>query len=263
MLALLALACVTLSMLVTQVGAQSASIQIPELSYNPTLDQLLSDWHLTQQMVVLDMQENANAPVSAKAAIGYDGSNVDFILDYTSETSSNIPSAFVNIAVDKINEASKTPTNETFLIICTWLPKSDRREDGWYVGFSAGGFSGFNHAISPPSGVVWTSTINKTYLNQEQDHVEFVVQIPKSVMGPGNAEGRYGVYVAMGLDNATQVPGYPSDAEYYSPRSYGSFTTEYPIPEFNPTADLVAGVALMLVAAQRRGRSSLAKERVD
>lgn len=246
--AVLALACITLSLLVPQVGAQSGSILIPRLSYNPTLDQLLSDWHLPQQMIALDMKVNPTASVAAKAAIGYDANNVDFILDYTSQTSAAIPSAFVNIAVDRINEASKSPTNETFLLICIWLPSSDQRKMGWYVGYSSGGFSGFNQAANPPPGVTWTSTFGKTALNQEQDHVAFAVQIPNSVMGPGNVGGKYGIYLAVGLDNATQVPGYPSNAEYFSPQSFGSFTTQHPIPEFNLSTDLIAGAVLMLAA---------------
>jgi hypothetical protein len=247
--ALLALACITLSMLISQVNAQPTPIAIPEISYNPTLDQLMSDWHLTQQMTVLDMKENSNAPVAAKVAIGYDANKMDFILDYTSQTSPTVPSAFVNIAVDKINEASRTPTNETFLIICVWVPSSNQRSATWYTGYSSGGFSGFNHSINLPSGVAWTSTFNKTYLNQEQDHVAFAVQIPDSIMGSGNAEGKYGIYLAMGLDNATQVPGYPADSEYFSPQTYGSFTTQQPIPEFTSATELLAGVAILLVAA--------------
>lgn len=247
--AVLVLGLVSLSILVSQVAAQSVSTQVPELPYNPTLQQLISDWRLNQQMTVLDLRVSSNSPVAARAAIGYDANNMDFILDYVSQTSLSIPAAFINVGVDRINEASRTPTSETFLIICVWVPSSNERRAGWYPGYSSGGFSGFAQSITPPSGFAWTSLFTKTYLNQQQDHVVFAAQIPNSAIGPGNAEGKYGIYLSMGLDNETQVPGYPPNAEYSSPQTYAAFTTQHPISEFNPATELITGVALLIVVA--------------
>jgi hypothetical protein len=240
------------------VNAQSTPITIPKLSYSPTIGQLVSDWKLQQEMVAVDMRVASIAPVTARTLIGFDSSNLDFLLDFVTETQKNSTSIYINIGMNKLSEVSHVPTNETFLVVCTWYLSTNKTKTEFYPGYANSGGEGFGNPVAPPSGFTWTAAFDKTYLNQQQSHIVFAIQIPNYFVGPGGSGGKYEIFLSLGVDQSTQGPSYPFDAQYFSPMTYGSFNTQYPIPEFNLTTEIVAAATLIAtLLSQMRKRTRL------
>lgn len=210
-------------------------IQIPKLSSNPTIAQLISDWSVAQEMVAVDMRISDNTPVAGKTAIGFDDVNVDFVVDHVTQTQT-APIEHMSIDVDRTPPGGPSWDNDTFGVEYAWQQSGNLKLATIYLGKVSG-------SSEPPSGFKWDMAFAKSYFNQNQTHVIFVAQIPKSYFGPGGAGGTYGIYTVIWITN--QYPSYPPSGNAAQPQRWGIFTTQYPIPEFSQFQGVVAAVALI------------------
>jgi len=216
-----------------------APLLVPKLSYGPTVDQLISDQNLQKEMLPVDMRDSPSTPVDGKAGLGFDNNNVDFILDYTSQTTE--PNAtYSNVGVF-------TPT-KLFLTVYRWtLPST--KETWFYSGENSKG------ARNVPNGFTWGATFAKSYFNQGQDHIIFALEIPNSYVGPGS-DGTYEFYFALGINNSTKGPQFPASGNWNNPISWGVFHTLYQIPEFPGlafllTLSVIFGISAMKLTKKR------------
>jgi hypothetical protein len=217
----------------------AGALQIPKLSYDPSVDQLISDYNLQQEMLALDMQTNPGTPVKGKAGFGFDSNNVNFIMDYASQTSKPETAGW-QIMVSKEASNSVQITADCFLVAYEWSPAVNKKD----AHINLANPPAYQNPEPLPEGFAWDAAFAKSYFNQAGEHVIFGAQIPNSYIGPGS-NGKYGIAVVMYLNGSeSDTPGYPVPFSFLSPKTWGAFSTAQPIPEMQFPQLLIAS-ALM------------------
>jgi hypothetical protein len=220
------------------VGA-AYTLQIPKLSYTPSVNELIADYSLQQQMLSLDDRVSDNAPVTAKTGIGFDDIKTDFIIANTSQTSMPQVGA-MNIAVDKTHGGV---VNENIFYLkrsfdgntnYTWIRKGT--PSGWASDYS-----------NVPDGFETSISLTKSYFSPDKACLTFSARIPNSYMGPGGQGGQYGIFTFTSVGDSNIGPEFPADGSTFDPSTYGSFITRYPIPEFSVSPNLLALGAISVV----------------
>jgi hypothetical protein len=226
------------------------TLTIPKLGYAPTIDKLISDYSLQEQMLHLDMKNNSSAPTTAKAAVGFDDTNLDFVLAHTTQFTPITEYGEIQIDAKPGDYGIDT---DDFYVNYTLNAQDNSKTGRFYKGQADGNWS------SPgplPSGFRGDARLAKSYFDQQTDHMVFAMQIPNSYVGTGST-GNYGMSFAIFQPNASAGPGYPFDAADVLPQTWGIFSTQYPIPEF-PSPQIVAGGTILalpfLIAKLRRDR---------
>ena len=247
------------------------ALVVPKLSYNPTIDQLLSDSQIWGEMLFVDMKPNpvyvSNSSGTGKCGMGFDDNNLNFTLDYTSENAKRYYE-LANIVINrKPTVGITTPTSDTSLCIYRWDAVSDTKSA--FLRYGSNGNFGPSQAL--PNGFAWEMGFIKTPFNEIADHICVSAQIPNSFVGPGGSNGEYGIYSSLftveelGSQQFLNLVSYPAEADEINTASYAAFTTEQPIPEFVIPNELVAGGALIaipfLIARFRQKRVEAAADK--
>lgn len=239
------------------------TIQIPKLSYNPTVDQLISDFDLQRQMVAVDEQQNTL--VTAKAGIGFDDNNMNFVNAHVAQTTTPNREVMA-ICIDKIFSQMAFLTPDMFM--CRyWADRSDM------TGLLSSGVADYHVGTVDttlgqplPNGFTYKAAFTKSCFNQDKEHVVMAAQIPNSYMGPGGQDGKYGIFTKI-ISNPPSAgnwpirdgsgPCFPAYGTNVNARTYGAITTQYPIPEFPKSLSL-----LTLPLALALGLTSIRKNRL-
>lgn len=230
-------------------------LTIPKLSYSPTIDQLLSDYSVQQEMLSVDLQATATTPVYGKGALGVDDNHTNFIMAKTSQTTSPVGDLHVSIAIDRDHSGGGSPDADDFAVICDLQQKSELLRQG------GNGIWGNPQPIDFP----WNALQKESYFSPNQANYIFGVQVPNSYMGPGGAGGLYGLFLGI-IENYEGVfPSYPAIADGRIPNTWASFSTAIPVPEFQlPQLLIPMVIAFPVVLAkwkQRRAHSVEASPR--
>jgi hypothetical protein len=220
--------------------------QIPKLSYAPTIDQLLSDFSLQQQMLTLDLKMNSGAPIAGKAGIGFDDANVNYVLANMDMTQPTSVGAF--IAIDT-KPPSQIAADTNFWADYYWDAETNEKSTQFWRGTQDR--TGYLKSPTLPNGFNWDIKFTKSYFKQDSDQMVLAAQIPNSYMGPGSSgnlgifpasNGNYGMCFAIGQKGYGKIPGYPFDGNVYITQTYEIFNTESPIPDLLSPQAVVAGV---------------------
>jgi hypothetical protein len=235
-------------------GANAADVlTLPKLLYNPSIDQLRSDWDLQKQMLAVDLQIAIGKPVLGKGLIAYDSYHTNIISDLTTYTQKPQAIATFSIGIDGHPSPSETLIidDDDFGINYTWKTPSNTKQ----VEFSKGGNNTWTRGLPLPDGFAWDVYFEKSFWNQEKDHPYLIAQIHNSAMGPGNMN-QYGMYVYANIDYSAGGPSWPANGFGSNPQTYGQVRTEQTIPAFPkgweiPTAALALIVTGLTVRRNR------------
>jgi hypothetical protein len=231
------------------------ALTIPKLSYNPSIDQLITDHSLEQQMLKLDGSMNTGDPVIAEFGLGVDDNYTNIIWDYTTLATQQPVKVDSVIVVDKTHDAGTKPDKNTFYTGYSGFFSSSAAPSKIGAEIVQGLDDGtFSQPVKQlPEGFNWDISFTKTYFEPNKNHVVTAAQIPNSYMGPGDSNGSYGISLGL-LRNNAPGPGIPANGSLGNPSSYLTVRTAIPIYQFPkwlvaPTA--FASIFATLIAARK------------
>jgi hypothetical protein len=237
------------------IPAYADALTIPKLSYNPSVDQLMTDYSLEQRMLKLDGRMNGGAPVTAEFGLGVDDNNINIVWDYMTLATEQPVKVDSLIVVDKTHDAGKKLDKNTFYAAYGGLFTSSGPPSKVGAEIVQGNDNGTWNAPEAqlPEGFNWDVSFTKTYFEPNRNHVVTVAQIPNSYVGPGDSNGLYGILIGL-LQNDAPGPGIPADSAVSNPSSYLTVRTAIPIYQFPkwlvaPTA--FASIFATLIAARK------------
>lgn len=234
-----------------QTTTTTSPLIIPKLSYNPTVDNLFSDYNLQKEMLATDLKPPQSALQTGigKAAVAADDINKNYVIAHTTMTQESSEHAIIAIDGNPIDNTgvpfnSITPIDQDDFYIQYDLmlsnPTSNQKTANLYKGLDRK----WGNAQPLPKGFNWDVRFTKSYFNQEQNQMVFAMQIPNSD-SQSSLNNKYGMFFAVWPEGQSDGPQYPDGAALFVPNSYGLFTSEYPVDFFS---DLRQALFNLLIA---------------